>query len=90
MGHDQWCFGVLSWRGVGQNDDRRLQALGAMDGHHTNFVTNTVHLTLDLKIIGVQPDEKPSEIRNIAALIGQRLADQSINPFGGFWSQLAQ
>ena len=90
MGHHLWQFGGFAWRCVGQNYDRRLQALGAMDRHHTNFVANTVHLTFDFQIVGIQPDEKPCEIGNIAALIGQRLADQSINPFGCFWSQLAQ
>ena len=57
-----------------------------MDCHDTNFVTNTVHLALDLQIIRVQPDKKPSQIWNIAALIGKRLTDQSIDAFGSLWS----
>ena len=61
-----------------------------MDRHYTNFITNTVHLALDLQIIRVQPDKKPSQVWNIAALIGKRLIDQSINPFGSLWPQLAQ
>ena len=61
-----------------------------MNGHYSYFVANTVHLPLNLKIVRIKPHQKPGEAGHTSALIGQRLADQSVNALGGLVAQLSQ
>ena len=49
-------FGDLA--GVGQDDDVRLQPLGAMDRHDADLIAALFHVALDNGVLGLDPGKK--------------------------------
>ena len=75
---------------VGQDHHRRLQPLRAMHRHHPDTPARAVGLTLDLDIVGVQPAEEAGQARHVHPLVGQRLAQQFVDPVLGLGPQPRQ
>ena len=78
---------VLGDGGVGQDDDRRLQPLGAMHGHHPHLVDALLAAALDRHHVAVEPGEEARERRRLDALVGERLVEQRVDAVLGLGAE---
>ena len=60
------CAARRRRRGVGEDDDRRLKALGAVHGHHPHLVARHLHVALHLGCGGAQPGDEALQRRRLA------------------------
>ena len=88
--HDFLITGRTPFRGVGQDHDGRFQSFRSMNRHHADHIARRPHLPFDFQIIGLHPDQKPCEARDITALVGEGLAEQGVDAILGFWSQTTE
>ena len=56
---------------VGQDHDRRLQALGPMHGHHPHRAPALLQVALHLRLAGGEPMQEALQRRRVGALVGQ-------------------
>ncbi|KMU98331.1 hypothetical protein ACS72_15780 [Acinetobacter sp. VT 511] len=86
-GHQGRPLGFGPGGGVGQDDDGRLQPLGAVDGHDPHLVAGALHLALHLDIGLFQQSETGLQIA-AAALLGRQHLGQAF--VYGFFRLAAQ
>ena len=55
--------------GVGQEDNVRLQSLGAMHRHHADLAQAMFQVALDLSLPGGQPVQEPLQRGDVLAFI---------------------
>src|SRR5439155_8546424 len=65
--------------GVGQDHDRRLQALGAMDGHHPHRIARCAWIAHDLHVAARKPVEEALQGRRCLLLELKRAGEQLLD-----------
>ena len=76
--------------GVDQEDDRRLQPLGAVHGHDADFVARDFHVALHFGVGGAQPRHKALQRGRRLALIAQRQFEKFVERVVGFMAEPPQ
>ena len=69
---------------IGENDDRRFEALGAVHGHHPHFVARDLHVALDFGARLAQPGEETLQRRRLAPLVIEREIEEFVERVVGF------
>ena len=64
--------------GVRQDDDGRLQALGAVHGHETDPAAGLLQIALDLHLAAAEPTEKALQRRGMQAFVGKGQREQLV------------
>ena len=73
--------------GVGQEDDRRLEPLAGVDGHHAHAVRLVLHVALDPASVAFDLGEKIMQRGRVALLMRQRESQEFVDRVGGLGSQ---
>ncbi len=77
--------------GVRQDHDRRLQALGAVDGHHSHLAARSaldiLLLALHFDLVVRHPGDESLQVAYIAALGRQRFGQEGVHGVLGFGAQ---
>ena len=73
--------------GVGQEHDRRLEALARVDGQHPHAVAFRLEVALDLRLVLLDLGEKAGQRRRFAPLVGQRQREELVDRLGGVVSE---
>ncbi len=76
--------------GIGQDHDRRLQALGAVHRQQPHCIQRRFGIALHLQILGVHPAQKGLQAGSARRFTGQRLIEHGINRIAGFFTQPCQ
>ena len=69
-------------RRVGENDDRRLQALGTVHRHHPHLVARHLHVALHFGTRRAQPVNEALQRRRLAPLVFEREIEEFIERIG--------
>ena len=77
-------------RGVGENDDRRFQPLGAVHGHDAHFVAGDFHVAFDFGLGITQPGNKSLQRRRVAPLVIEREIEELVQRVVGLDSKPAE
>src|SRR5262249_29785209 len=56
-------------RGIGEDDDRRLESLGAVHRHHPYLVAGDLHIALHVGLRGTQPGNEALQRGRLAPLV---------------------
>ena len=76
---------------IGQKDDRRFEALGAVHGQDADLVARAGReVALDLGVGGRQPAQKPLQRRHMLALIGERQTEELLDRVFGLGAEAMQ
>ncbi|MNE06317.1 hypothetical protein D3C80_989020 [compost metagenome] len=76
--------------GVGQDDDGRLQPLGAVDGHDADLAARAFQFALHLDVGGFQQGEAGLQIDPAPVLGGQHLIEGFVNGLLGLAAQTGE
>ena len=68
---------------VGEQDDRRLEALGAVDGHDPDGIGRRRRVALDLDLAAVEPGEEAVERGRLGPLELERARQQFLDRVAG-------
>ena len=70
-------------RGVGQDDDRRLEALARVHGQHPHAVALGLEIALDLRLVRLDLGEKARHRRRLRSLVQKREREELVDRVGG-------
>ena len=73
--------------GIGKEDDRRLEPLGAVHGHHPHLVAAMLHVALHLGVGLAQVGEEAGQRRRRAVVVGEREVEELIERVGSLGSE---
>ena len=74
-------------RGVRQDHDRRLEALGAMNSHHPHFARALLHVALDLDLASLKPVDEARERGAMGFLVIERAVEEGVDRVIGLTAQ---
>ena len=77
-------------RGVGEDDDRRLQPLGAVHRHHPHLVARHFHVALHLGLRRAQPRDEALQRRRLGALVVEREIEKFVERVVGLVAEPRQ
>jgi hypothetical protein len=64
--------------GIGEDHDRRLQALGAVHRHHPHLPAGAIRIALQIAGPGIEPLQETGKARPVFGLIGKGGVDQLV------------
>ncbi len=76
--------------GVGEDDDRGFQPLGAVHGHDADFVARDLHVAFDLGAGVAQPGDETLQRRRLAPLVVQRQIEKLVERIVGLGAEPAE
>ena len=84
------CHAARSPRRIGEHDHRGLQSLGPVHRHHPHRIVGRIRIALKVKLIILDPGQKPLQRRGMGIFKGQGLGQQCFDLIPGFLPQSRQ